>query len=406
MSLLLLFASPTAETPATPGGSGTPANNKKRQKQFIFITDSPSGVSKGSTSKWDFDSITRQINGSAEVNILTDKGIDDYNDDDVDINNLVLIRVSSDKLGTQGLDYFSGYVSRKSIVSDGNQEQLRVRCFGFASKLFQATWRNGFTIAHDFTAGSTVTLIAKQIIDNYRTLVPRTRINYTTVSVENTGITVKDKYEGITFGEGLNKAIDLAYTVGRRWYWRILGSNTFELKRASIGADHSFTYKNDISYLSFSEDIINAVNEAFVYYANSTIKRYSDEGNIEINDYISNFSRETNVTDATTAAAIGQAIVEGMEPPILKFSITVNDKYYNGIETINPGDTCEILNIPSSLSDLVSGNMLITKTIYRKDEVELEIEINQVQVQASLEELRRKFEESRSEGIPSTFSNG
>lgn len=373
-------------------------------KRYIFISDTDGGDSKGSFTNWDFDSITRQINGSGEVNISTDKSLDGYTDTSVSINNAITIRVASDKLGNQGLDYFSGYIARKSILSDGSREQLQLRVFSHVAKLYRAIWRASTTIVHNFSGGSTVTAIMQQIIDNYRTLDVNARINYTSGSVENTGTTVRDKYEGITFGEGLNRAIGLAYTAGRLWYWRVLGDNIFTLQRASVGADHSFIYGRHISSLELSQDLINSVNEAFVYYNNATVGRYANSDNIASYGYLSEFTRETNVTDATTAGNIGNAIIEGKTPPILKIQITINDTYENAIETINPGDTCEVLNIPLEIAGLLTSTMLITKTTYRKDEVDLELEIKQSLVQSSLDNLRRSFDESRREGIPTTFS--
>lgn len=389
---------------AAEAAAGTTVSNRRREKSYIFICDTDGGDSRGAHTNWDFDSITRQINGSGEVNISTDKTIDTYTESDVNVNNAITIRVASDKLGSQGLDYFSGYIARKSLLSDGNREQLQLRVFSHVAKLYRALWRASTTIVHDFTAGSTVTTIVQQIIDNYRTLDTNARVNYTSTSVENTGTTIKDKYEGVTFGEGLSRAIQLAYTSGRIWYWRVLGDDVFTLQRASVGADHSFIYGKHISSLTLSQDLINSANEAFVYYNNATVTRYANADNITSYGYLSEFTRETNVTDATTASSIGNAIIEGKTPPILKIQITINDTYEDAIEMINPGDTCELLNTPAEISDLLTGNMLITKTTYRKDEVDLELEIKQPLMQSSLDNLRRNFDESRKEGLPTTYS--
>lgn len=374
-------------------------------KKYLFISKDKSGNIQNITTKWDFQSIVRKINGSSEVTLSTNKTLSNFLDTETGISNQITIRVATDNTGSEGLDYFSGYVAQRSLNIEGSEERITVRCFGHISKLYQAVWRDGTTTTHNYTAGSTASQISKDVVDDYRTLDSTFPVNYTSTSVENTGTIVKDKFELTTFGTALDKVIDLAQTTNRIWFWRILGDNVFTLRRNNVSPDHLFTLKKDIASLTLEQDIINAANEAFIYFANTTINRYSDASKIDTYGYISDIRRETNVPDAATASEIGNAILNNFAPAILKINLTVTGEYHSGIENIKPGDTCKILNVPSAITTLLTDNMLITKTTYKKDTIDLELSIKHPRIDSALENIRRRFEKSRVEGVPTIFSD-
>lgn len=400
----------TEEESASSGAGGASETNILgpflKQKNYLFIIETPSGEQRGMTENWDFDSITREINGSMTCNLTTNETLDTFRDGKTDIANNIIIRVSTSNTAAIGLDYYSGYLPQRSLILTGQEERIMVRSFGHISRLYQAIWRDGTTTTHNYTAsGADPTTIIKDIIDDWRALYSNAKINYNAASTENVGTTVKTKFEAMTFGRALEEAAELAHTTNRKWYWRVLGDNVFTFKRASTGPDHSLLMGRDISELRLEEDLVNAANEAFVYFNNSTIRRYSDSDNIDINGYISEFIRKTNVTDTNTADEIGNAILENKLPALLKIGITVNDDYVNGIETIDPGDTVEILNLPDIVADLLTSNMLVTKTVYRKDEVDLELSIKHPRLDSRIENIAREFNNSRKEGLPTTYTD-
>jgi len=378
------------------------SSNALLKKRYLFIIENDAGEQLGMTEKWDFDSIIREVNGTATVTITTDKTIDSFNDTTTSLNNSIKIRVATDTTGTDGLDYFSGYIMQRTLVVNKGIEKVVIRCFGNISKLYQSIWRDGTTIVHDYSAGDTASNIIKEIIDNYRTLDSNMRVNYSTTSVENSGTTVKDIFEAETFGDGLDKVAKLAYTADRIWYWRVMGDDVFTFKKAAIGADHQFIMNRDIVNITLQEDLINSANEIFTYYNNTDTRRVSDSSNITSYGYISDFGKEANAADTNTADEIGNALLVAKTPPLLKFTIVISDKYTSGIETINPGDTCEILNVPESIRSMLSSNMLITKTIYTKDQVELELTIKHPLLESELERLRKEFHTSQTNNLAST----
>lgn len=383
--------------------------NTRKEKRYLFLVETKSGEQKAMTENWDFDSITRGINGSSEIQLTTNATVDDFRDGSTDVPNSVIVRVSTDKTDATGLDYFSGFIAQRSLNISGSQERVNLRAFGHISRLYQALYRSGSTTTLDYTgAGASATTILKALIDAYRVLDSNAKVSYTSASVEESLTTVKDKFELVTFGEALERVANLAQTTGRIWFWRVLGDNLFTFKKASLGPDHSFIMGKDITEIRLDQDLVNAANEMFVYYDRSNtnaVRRYKSSSNITTYGYLSRVQRESNVPDTTTADAIGNALLQAYTPPVLKISVRVSDTYDGGIEFINPGDTCEILNIPTELSDLMTQNMLITKTIYTKDEVEIELSIKHPRLDAEVEKIRRDYEQSRAEGSPTTFTD-
>lgn len=382
--------------------SSTLADNP--QKRYLFLVETSGGETKGVTEKWDFDAIVREINGSMTATLTTNERLDTFRDGKTEPNNNVTIRIATPNTDATGLDYYTGYIVSRDLVISGQEERIKVRTFGHISKLYRSIWRTSTTITHNYQAGDTTTNILQDIIDHYRVIDTNWPINYTATSME-TGSTIQDKFESITFGQALEKVASREFTSGQIWYWRALGDNVFTFKKASTGPDHSLIMGKDITNLNLTEDLINAVNEVFVYYNNNTIQRKVDSTSTSQYSYLSELIRESNVTNATTAEAIADAILEGRLPELLKITVTVNDNYSEGIEFIDPGDTVEILNLPTVVDDLLTSNMLVTKTTYRKDEVDLELTIKHPRLDASLENLRRQFTESRTEGSPTTFSD-
>jgi len=192
------------------------------EKRYIFLAETIDGEQVEVTESWDFDSISRQINGAAEVLVTTNKLINEFEENPTTLNSSIIIRIVSSKLGTEGIDYFSGYVAQRTLDISSGKNRIKTRYFGHVSKLFKSIWRNGTTIVHDLTAGDEASDIAKTIIDDYRTMDSNAKVNYTSDSVENTLTTIKDKFEAITYGQALNTVIARSFTTGRIWFWLYL----------------------------------------------------------------------------------------------------------------------------------------------------------------------------------------
>jgi hypothetical protein len=386
------------------------------QKRFTFKVETKQGTFLGASERWDFDEIVRELNGSMLVRLNTDIVVEDLGSL-ANLMNQLTITISSPTTGSTGIDYFSGYFPRRSLLLTTDERNVVIPAFGHASRLWEMLYEDrsvgGQGIVRDFTSsGSTASNIVKDIIDKVRAIDTNYVVNYNSLSVGNSVDTVKDKFAAVKAGDALNRCVFLAFDANKIWHWLVRGDNIFHFKAAdlssSVEPDHLFTYGRDIEGIpQLEEDLTQAANDILVVYnGGAAVKRVDDSANITA------YGRRTlppvhedGIPDATTAAEVANAYLESYKPPLRTVRMTVTDTYNNGIENIDPGDTCRILNLPKDVDNILGNkNILITKTIYRKDVVELELSLKHPQIESKVEQIRRRFDQEQSQGIPNTYS--
>jgi len=388
-------------------------SNPLKQPRFTFIVERNDGTFLYNTEDWQFDSIVREVNGAMEVRGLkTNQYSSQIGNGITNPMNAVTIRISSG-ITPEGIPYFSGYIPKRIINLKHRDDSVGLVLFGHAARLFEMFYisTSGNTSVFDWTAGAATSTIVKNIIDKARLLDTNYRVNYSSTSVEATGDTVKDKFELSNCGDALNRCVYLAYQANQIWHWRVLGDNVFQFRKSASSADHQFTYGLDVAeFPELSEDLSQGKNEIYVIYGNNAsnvpqgIKRVVDAASIAKYGNRALFVRAGNVPDATTATAIGNAYLQVFNPPLRTVRVSITNAYRNGIEYINPGDTCEILNLPPDIQNILTNNMFITKTIYYKDRVELELSLKNPQIASSIQKIEDQFAQLQTGGIPTTYS--
>lgn len=340
--------------------------------------------------------------------LKTNQLSDDIGNGITNLFNAVTIRVATGVTGPAGIDYFSGYIAKRILNLRAGDDSVALQVLGHASRLFEMFYIATSTSksVFDWTAGQATSVIVTDIIAKARLLDTNYRVNSASGSIVASGDTVKDIFELATCGEALNRCIYLAYTAGQIWFWRVLGDNIFTFKKSSTTADHRFTYGKDVlEFPDLSEDLQQAKNEIYVAYAeNASLKRVIDATSISNYGNRAQFVRASNVPDATTATAIANAYLQTYAPPLRTVRVTITNEYERGIEYINPGDTCEIINLPTDIQNILTSNMFITKTTYYKDRVELELSIKNPQIASSIQKIQDQFAETQVAGIPTTYS--
>jgi len=322
--------------------------------------------------------------------------------------NTLTIRIVTDNTGPLGVQYFSGYIPRRQLNLVSGDQSVELVAFGFASRLFDIPFRSGTTTTINHTAsGILASDLAEDVIDGAVALDADLPITYTADSVENSTDTIKDKFVLQKCGEVLNRVIQLAYDANKIWYWTVLGDNLFRFKSKGITdaagkPDHSLTYnKNVFQFPRFGEDLPDSFNEVLVVYnGGANIKRVIDQASINLVGLRSITVNETNIPDVTTATELGNAVLASRVPPIRSVTVTVTCNY--DIESINPGDTCRIDNLPIDIQNILTRHMFITKTIYKRDTVDLELSLKTPYIQSQVESIRRRFEKESVESIAAT----
>jgi hypothetical protein len=373
-------------------------------QRYLFTIENKAGEFLYSTEGWNFDSIEKSINGTMGVTIKTDFPYTRASDAIVRPLNRVKIRVWTPNTPPEGILYFSGYIATKPLTIEGPESLLQLTCLGHISRLFETIYRNGTTVVINHTGGAAklASNIAKDIIDKFRTLETDWPVNYSGSSVEDTTGNVQDIFKLTTFGEAMKRAAFLAFEEGRIWYWRADADDVFHFRKADSTPTHSFTFGKEISsFPNFSEDVLQGYNEILVTYnGGANIKRVADADSVSDHGHRTLPVSENNVPDATTAEVIGNSYLASLVPPIYKIRVLVTGIYR--IEDIKPGHTCKIRNLPPTLAGIASDNMLITKTIYKKTAVELELSIRHPFLTDRVEQIRKKLEKEITDDITAT----
>lgn len=340
------------------------------------------------------------------VRVKTDQLTTDLARAITDIGNRLTIRISTANTGPSGVTYFSGYIPDQDLKLGSGEESVEIVAFGFASRLFDIVFRSGTTVVIDHTsAGIVASDLVEDVIDSAVATDTELPITYTVASIEDSADTIKDKFVLQKCGDVLNRAVQLAYDATKVWYWTVLGDNVFRFQSKVIEggtADHSFTYNKDaFLFPRLTRTLQQAVNEVFVVYnGGANIKRVADADSIALYGPISLVVNETNVPDSTTATELGNAVLASRTPPIRSITVTISCDYYT--ESINPGDTCRIDNLPPDIQNILTRCMFVTKTIYKGDTVDLELSVNTPYISSQVESIRRRFEKESTEGIAAT----
>jgi hypothetical protein len=379
--------------------------------KFTFIVESRNPHFRYATENWDFDEISREINGSMMVRIKTDQLTTDIANAITNPMNRITIRLSTEHTGSQGLPYFSGYIPSRLLNLQADNQSIDITAFGFASRLFDIPYRTGTTIAINKTGGAALKAseLVADVIDKTIVLDSLWPVNYTATSIEDSVDDIQDIFVLLKAGEVINKAALLAYDANRIWHWTILGDNVFRFKKDSATADHQFVYGREVlSFPTFSEDLQQSRNEVLVVYnGGANIKRVADAASITLYGLRGDTINETNIPDAPTATELGNAYLASRVPPIRDISVTIGGNYPNGIENINPGDTCRIDNLPIDIAALVTTNMFIVHTNYKPktNTVELRLSLKSPFINNKIEIIRRRLEqESVADSSATTYS--
>ncbi len=368
------------------------------ETRVFFIIESIDGTFRYATESWDFGKITREINGTMSADIRTDQLNTEVQNSITSLMNRITIRIVNEHTGPTGIDYFSGYIPQQDFNIRPGEGVIEFIALGHASRLQNIPYRDGTTTTIDKTAGIKASDLAKDVIDKVRALDSTFVPNYSATSVEDSTDTIRDKFVSQKAMDVMNRAALLAYDAGRIWYWVILGDNIFRMKKSATSAQHNFTFGKDVLFFPrFVKDVLQARNEIMVHFnGGANIKRVVDTASIAEYGLMSeDISEPTipNTDSGATATEFGNSVLESRRPPILSITVTIGSNYHLGMESIDPGQTCDIQNLVEDIQQNLTDNMFITRTVYDRaaSTVELELSLKTPFLQNQVESIRRRF---------------
>lgn len=354
----------------------------------------------GTTFRGNYDpiggySFTKMINsGVGELTIDLARKFDTYNVAN-DVNLLDEIQIWVQDKDSSGVKIYSGYVAEITGYINGQNQGIRLRVLGYVTRL-------GYTLDWDGTNVSiarnsmTPGELVKDVIDDYRTTVADDRINYgaSTVNVTGTDISYTSNVKSCL--ETIERAREMA---GEDWFWYVDANNVFYFNSYSTVPDHFFVFGKDVSSLETSKSADDIKNELIFWNGlqpddpHFLSTRYYNA--TSITDYWHRFENMTDgrVTDSASADEFGATYINAYKAPNISMKFEVKDNNLGDgydIESIEPGDTCKILNLEDS--SVVGSNMVITSVQYTPEKAIVYVSDLREITGRSLTNLRRKLD--------------
>lgn len=218
----------------------------------------------------------------------------------------------------------------------------------------------GLGTAISFSWSATdVSEIMKDILDSAIAQTGSFRsVTYSPSSIQTSGKDVSIAVGSETYLSAIQRVKKLG---PGNWYWHVRADGTFSYRSFDSGTKHIFTRGADFTNLRRTRDITDLRNTVYFWNTYDTDDYIAFERPATESRSQTLYGRRVHIeTDShldhqPTAEGIADAFIEERELPIESFEMTVTggEDGYN-IESIMPGDVCEIRNVPALSGRLLS----------------------------------------------------
>jgi hypothetical protein len=272
----------------------------------------------------------------------------------------------------------------RSITAAGDQVIVTVSPYvkQLSDDYFRDSNAFGADIAKTWSSTEIATIL-KYILDRAKLSAGAFgNVHYTASSVLTTGKTISIQVGSETYLDAIRRIKGLG---PGDWYWYVDAAGVFSYRNFDSGTKHLFTLGRDLVSLHETESIVDLKNT--VYFWN---KSDADglvialERPLSTTTSQSTYGRRTQIVtdshidDSATAVSIAERYIQEHNTPIQTYEVDILDASTDArgydIETIQPGDTCELRNIPS----LSGTTFSITRVEYKPDGVHLTLGIGPV----------------------------
>ncbi len=335
--------------------------------------------------------IKRQINGGdSEFVFELDRKMDDFDEGtSIQFNNRVKIYLK-DSYNSAGTKLIAnGYIVSYKPFLQGKKEGVEITCLSAVSKLSNDFYRIG-TAAAAADLGVERTSeradeMMKAIINHYRSTEANSMITNDFGNVEQTRdnsgslFTFDHRFFNMKHLDALRETSKFfaRYKAGGYWYyWRINTVGDLVVKNISSTADHTFHISRHIKEISGRKTIEGMVNRVYFWNEKGSVdpdflKLTSDDATSQSNyDIIAEYITDSKITNPNAAALLADSKKYDKKDPKVRIEITLNGDY--DLSSINPGETCKILNAKNNPFKIGSDDILIIHSIeYSVDEAKL-----------------------------------
>jgi len=337
-------------------------------------------------------SIERSINsGDGEFRFELARKMDDFDEDvSIKFNNRikVYLKDSYNTTGTKLVAY--GYIVSYNPYLKGKKEGVEVTCLSAVSKLSNDFYRTGTNLAAsdlgvELSSQRTDEMMSA-IITHYRSVETDSMINAPaglTATTDNSGspISFDHRFFNMKHLDALretSKFFPRNKDAGYWFYWRIDTSGNLVVKNISTTADHTFLISKHVKEITGKKTIEGMVNRVYFWNEKGTVdpdylKLTTDDTTSQGNyDVIADYITDSKITNPSAAGLLSESKVYDKKDPKVQVKVTLNGVY--DLSSIEPGETCQILNLKNNPFKFGSDTVLVIHSIrYETDQAILEI---------------------------------
>lgn len=315
--------------------------------------------------------------------------------DSIEVDFLDEIQIWVQDRDTPGLQIYSGYIDEVSDRLSLDESSKVVNGVGYCARLAYTLDWDGSSLSQVRNSVDPSNAI-EDVIDYYQSNESDTRITYTGDSIDSTGLTISYTSNNKMCLETISRMKELS---GSNWYFYIGVDNVLQFHEYPTSSTHKFVLGKDIGQIVKRKSSLPIVNNLIfwngitdntdpsylqnIYYSPSSVSAYWGRYSLLTDGRVSN---------STTADNLGAAYVEANKNPNVSLEFSVNDNNYGDgydIESINPGDTCVILNVEDS--DINEVVFRITGVDYSPSSARVYVEDSRDLTSRKLEDIRRSL---------------
>jgi len=357
-------------------------------------------------------SITKMVSGGdSEFSFSLDRKMDDFDEGvSIKFNNRVKVYLqdSYNPLGDKLIAF--GYITGYEPYLRGKEEGVEVTCFSAISKLSNDFYRSGTAVTASELGVELVSKRADQmmseIIDHYRSTETYSMISndYTNVqqTTDNAGsfISFDHRFFNMKHIDAIREAskfLPRNKDGGYYFYWRLNTEGKLEVKNISTSADHTLIIGKHIEEISGSKTIESIVNRVYFWNEKGTvdpdyINLIGDDPTSQSDyDIISEYITDSKITYSAAANLLTTSKIYDSKEPKVRIKVRLNGNY--DLSSIEPGQTCKILNTKNNPYKIGSDDVLFINSIeYNVDTAIVELAEAQENFEDIVESERQRLD--------------
>jgi len=247
---------------------------------------------------------------------------------------------------------YSGYISAYEPVIQGRDEYVDVHCLGYGSQLNNEIHKSGnsTTVAYN---SCTIASIVKTMMDDFKQY--NFKVSYGDLYrfLEDTNTVVSYTFNTQTHKQVIDKCREMAPA---NWYWRVGADNILEFKQKNSEADHYFTIGKDIISIRQNKRIEDLYNVVYFKGKDTLYRVYTRSGSIANYGRRAYMMQDERVTLDATADVMANSFLDEHDAIETRVEVDILGQTESGglgydIESIYPGQTCQIRNFNTEASE-------------------------------------------------------